>query len=241
MRMKYTKEMDDFILSHKTFPNAVVNEFNTLFNVKKTDSSLYSRKKTLKDRKESLTNHDFSSYELEWVKKEVKNPIYRNDTFDWELFTKAFNEFTGRNKTPKQVKYFLGNHRITVGKHTMSPINVAPIGHEKKFDGEWYVKVSLTKIPKGERNQRNKKLNYQKKTRYMYEKYHNVKLKDNEYIIQLDGNVNNFDKENLFLVDKSVMPCMKHDYWQTNNPKLKKIMLIEATLIKTYRKEKENE
>ena len=63
-----------------------------------------------------------------------------------------------------------------------------PIGTEYiKDDGMTLIKVKPDK--------------WQYKQRYIYEKYHNVKLKSTDYVIFLDGNRNNFDIDNLKCVD----------------------------------------
>lgn len=43
------------------------------------------------------------------------------------------------------------------------------------------------------------------KHRYLYEQYHNVKLDNSENVIFLDGNRNNFDKENLYVVSDTIV------------------------------------
>lgn len=50
---------------------------------------------------------------------------------------------------------------------------------------------------------------YMSMHRYLYEKYHDVKLNDNDMIIFLDGNKNNFDKKNLYKITKRINGIMK--------------------------------
>lgn len=45
---------------------------------------------------------------------------------------------------------------------------------------------------------------WQYKQRYLYEKYHNIKLSDDEFVIFADGDKNNFSKENLIAVPKDI-------------------------------------
>ena len=62
-------------------------------------------------------------------------------------------------------------------------INCSPLGIERIHQGLIQVKVS--------------KYKWEYKQRLIYEKYHNVKLTNNDYIIFLDQNRNNLDINNL--------------------------------------------
>ena len=52
---------------------------------------------------------------------------------------------------------------------------------------------------------------WQLKHRVIYENYHNVKLKSTDVVIFLDGNKQNFDIENLALIDRGINAIMNHE------------------------------
>lgn len=77
---------------------------------------------------------------------------------------------------------------------------------------------------------------WRRKSRVMYEKYHNCKLTDNDYILFLNGNRNDFSKENLFK-STNQEKCYLHN-WGTSskNRELTKTGILSARL---YIKSKE--
>lgn len=203
----YTKEQDNLILSFNgSFTNKNINLFNSTFDIVLSRSSLAQRYKTLT---RNDLKHKFMTFKrLEWVSENINK--YKGEIFDIEGFTKAFNLEFNLNISASKLKYSLYNNGFTFGRSTKKPVNKNPIGFEKEFDGEWYVKVSDEK-QKGNYH----KFGYQRKARYMYEKYHNIKLNDNEYVIQLDGNKDNFNIDNLYLIDRKELGYMKN-YWELN-------------------------
>lgn len=67
-----------------------------------------------------------------------------------------------------------------------------PVGFESPPDKNGLVRIKINDKQ------------WQYKQRYLYEKYHNTKLSDNEFVIFADGDKNNFSKENLIAVSKDV-------------------------------------
>jgi hypothetical protein len=83
---------------------------------------------------------------------------------------------------------------------------------------------------------------WRRKSRVMYEKYHNCKLTDDDYILFLNGNRNDFSKENLFK-STNQEKCYLHN-WGTSskNKELTKTGILSARLyIKAKEKEIANE
>lgn len=72
---------------------------------------------------------------------------------------------------------------------------------------------------------------WRRKSRVMYEKYHNCKLKNDDYIVFLNGNRNDFSKENLYK-STNREKCYVHN-WGTfsKNPELTKTGLLSARLV----------
>jgi len=83
---------------------------------------------------------------------------------------------------------------------------------------------------------------WRRKSRVMYEKYHNCKLSDDDYILFLNGDRNDFSKENLFK-STNREKCYLHN-WGTfsKNPELTKTGILSARVtIKAKEKGELNE
>lgn len=90
-------------------------------------------------------------------------------------------------------------------KHTMfkkghTPSNHREVGSERlNVDGYIEIKVAEPR-------------RWQLKHRVIYENYHNVKLKSTDVVIFLDGNKQNFDIENLALIDCGINAIMNRGH-----------------------------
>jgi hypothetical protein len=222
-RHRYTEDQDKFIeLCDYICTIRATEEFNKMFDLDLSRSSIIQRKKTLLKRHECIHNKDYSEDELEFLSSILDD--FKGEIFDWDGCLLMFNTRTGRNINKVRLRDLINKKLHTgVGRTTKSGLHTAPIGHEKLFDNVWYVKVKCDKhkLHKG---------NYMKKSRYMYEKYHNVKLKDDEYVIHLDCDGDNFDKDNLYLINKNEMCYVKHEWWNITDKELKKLVLADAQL-----------
>lgn len=92
-----------------------------------------------------------------------------------------------------------------------------PIGAERMTKDGLYVKVAQPNI-------------WRKKTRVMYEKYHNCKLNKKDYVLFLNQDHNDYSKENLIL-STNQEKCYLHN-WGTfsKNPRLTEIGILSARL-----------
>lgn len=105
-----------------------------------------------------------------------------------------------------------------------------PIGHEFKVDRE----RTMVKI---DNKSNNKHENYEYKHRLMYEKYHNTKLKSDDFIIFLDGNRDNLKKENLYKITKKEHAQMAGRSLYSKNKDLTKLAILLSQLqLKTKEK-----
>lgn len=122
-----------------------------------------------------------------------------------ELLPKV-NKIFNENYNRLQLQKYLIRNKIDY-KHknknmVRTPKNSKPIGTEyTKPDGMILVKVAKNK--------------WVYKQRLIYENYYGVKLKEDEYVIFLDGNRNNFNIDNLKLLTRreaSYLGVFKYDY-----------------------------
>lgn len=101
-----------------------------------------------------------------------------------------------------------------------------PIGAERMTKDGILIKVAQPNV-------------WRRKSRVMYERYHNCKLSDNDYIIFLNQDRNDFSKENLFKSTNKEKCCMQNSGTYSSNPKLTELGLLSARLF-IKAKEKEN-
>lgn len=66
--------------------------------------------------------------------------------------------------------------------------------------------------------------------RKVYEKYYNVKLKENEYVIFLNQNRRDFSKDNLKVVSRKISAILSNDNLISTNKDIMKLSIITAQL-----------
>ena len=114
---------------------------------------------------------------------EAKKYIFENSKkYTIEEMVKKLYEKFSIIRTPQNIRNYYCTNNLEYKKVRVPAL----IGSELKSKEATRIKVDKHK--------------YVQKNRYLYEKYNNVKLKSNECVIFLDGNENNYDKENLIAV-----------------------------------------
>jgi hypothetical protein len=92
-------------------------------------------------------------------------------------------------------------------------LNKACIGAEVvKSDGYTYIKIADE--PRGGGK------NWVSKQRVVYERIHNVTLQSEYHVVFLNGNKQDFRKENLYALPKRFIPIMSKNKWWSDNPEL---------------------
>lgn len=124
-------------------------------------------------------------------------------------FLKENASHTYLRDLPNLVKEKLGiNTTISVIKHTCYDNNIewkrTYRNHANKEIGS---EIAFKSDP-GSVRIRIGKGKYQTKKRYLYEKYHNVKLNKNDVIIFLNHDFNDYSKENLVKIDRRYMAVL---------------------------------
>lgn len=95
-----------------------------------------------------------------------------------------------------------------------------PIGTEKKKDGVWKVKISRNR--------------WMSKARLLYQDYHDVTIDSSDYVIHLDGDKDNFDKDNLARVTQAEL--LRLNYRDVLSYQNKELTQTYLTLIKVKEK-----
>lgn len=130
----------------------------------------------------------------------------------------AYSQF-GYEISKKQLRQYLSKRKIRYKDYDINMVrdmgSRLPIGSERiKPDGMVQIKIRKNK--------------WEYKQRYLYEKYHNVKLTTNDYIIFLDGNRNNFSKDNLERVSCRVASILGNLRLPSKNKEIMKLAIVYA-------------
>lgn len=228
MRNKWTEEKLEWIRQNKDKCNSrqeVVDMFNKYFN---TNVSFTSFINTCKRHKISLRYENVLwEDKIEWINANKHRYSDREDILN--DLNKEFNtNFTLTHikdmSTKRKLNLPLANRRINQGlkngRIKLMGVSERRIGEDSYRSGKnIYVKTAKTS---------EFKKNFTLKHRYLYEKYHNEKLNDDDCIVFLDGNYNNFDKENLYKINRKIHDLMSgHKLHNTKTDKLTVIKFCE--------------
>jgi hypothetical protein len=157
-------------------------------------------------------NKDFENFVKENVSKYTKEDFKAllEDKYNINIFYDVLRRYFNRYN----IKYKWTNYK----KNNKRNVLKCPIGTERITNEGVFVKIAHPD-------------KWRRKSRVMYEKYHNCKLKDNEYIIFLNKNNNDFNKENLIKDTKTEIAYLHNKEMLSINPKITNLGLITAKLM----------
>ena len=142
-----------------------------------------------------------------YTKEELR--LLLEDKFSVNLSSDALRRYLNRHKIDKPIDY---------RKYNVRKVKSCPIGAERITNEGVFIKVAQPDV-------------WRRKSRVMYEKYHNCKLKDNEYIVFLNWDNNDFSKENLKKSTQREIAYLRNCRIFSNNPKLTELGLLSAKLM----------
>lgn len=123
---------------------------------------------------------------------------------------------------------YLNRHKIKSIyniENNVRDVYTCPIGAEKVVEDGVFIKIGQPDV-------------WRRKTRVMYEKYHNCKLSDDDYIVFLNQDTNDFRKENLIKSSRREIAYLHNNKTFSRNPKLTELGILSAKLmIKAKNKE----
>ena len=225
MRKVWTKKELEWIRNNKekcSSRQEVVDRFNQEFNKNVSFSKFIS---VCKRHKISLRfqNHSWKD-KIEWLKANKDKYDDREDILDDlnKTFNTNYTLFHIKDMSTKcKLNLPLAKRRINQGlkngRLKVLGVEQHEIGDECYRSGEnIYIKTD---------NTNDFKKNFTLKHRYLYEQYHNIKLKDDDCILFLDGDHNNFSKENLYKTSRVVHSLMSGH--RLHNAKTDKLTIIK--------------
>ena len=199
-----------------------------------------ARSKGSKDKK---PQHKWTDEEKEYLALIVKGSTYKeitkkmNDKFEYNFSEEQVKGMMYRNKLTtgtgghfkkgsipwnKGLKGYMGANKTSFKKGTIPP-NQVPIGTESITKGG-YIKVKV-----GEPNK------WKLKQRYIYEQHYG-EIPNNYNIIFADGNIMNFDIDNLIAVSKSEMLILNNNNLRFEDKELTKVGVNIAKVIDKAKK-----
>ena len=165
-----------------------------------------------------ITKKMNDKFEYNFSEEQVKGMMYRNK------LTTGTGGYFKKGSTPwnKGLKGYMGANKTSFKKGTIPP-NQVPIGTESITKGG-YIKVKV-----GEPNK------WKLKQRYIYEQHYG-EIPNNYNIIFADGNIMNFDIDNLIAVSKSEMLILNNNNLRFEDKELTKVGVNIAKVIDKAKK-----
>lgn len=162
-----------------------------------------------------MTKNKYSQEFIDFVRDNI-------DKYTKESFITLLEERFNMKVSKNALKCLLRRHNIKgryldYQKQMVRSTAKHPIGAERMTKDGLYVKVAQPNV-------------WRKKTRVMYERYHNCKLSPKDYVLFLNNNHDDYSKENLIL-STNREKCYLHN-WNTSstNPRLTEIAILSARL-----------
>lgn len=155
---------------------------------------------------------EFENFVKENVSKYTKEDfkVLLEDRYNINLSYDALRRYFNRHN----IKYKWSNYN----KHNKRNVLKCPIGTERITKEGVFIKVSQPD-------------KWKRKSRVMYEKYHKCKLKDNEYIVFLNHNNQDFSKDNLAKSSLKEIAYLHNKEMYSSNPELTDLGLLTARLM----------
>lgn len=161
-----------------------------------------------------MRNKYSKEFEQEMIELAPTNELTRL----WWVARQKYAYFITKN----QLRQYLSKRNIQYKDYNESKVrpmgDKLPIGSERvKSDGMIQIKISKNK--------------WEYKQRYIYEKYHNVKLTSDDYIIFLDQDRTNFDINNLRRVSRHESAILSNQKMFSKEPKITETGIQVAKLM----------
>ncbi len=163
------------------------------------------RNRYTKDFKD-FVQENVSKYTLEDLR------LILEDKFNIELSIEALRRYLNRYHIKGKYKDYQKHKARNGGGHS------SPIGAEQITKDGVFIKVAQPD-------------KWRRKSRVMYERYHNCKLEDDDYIVFLNQNNNDFSKGNLIKSSRKEIAYLHNNKTFSKNPKLTELALLSAKLM----------
>ena len=133
------------------------------------------------------------------TQEQLKSFLARKRIIRFENHGRFEKGHVSANKGKKMPAAVYEKSKHTMFKKGHQPANRREVGSER-INVEGYIEIKVAEPNR-----------WQLKHRVVYENYHNIKSKSADVVIFLDGNKQNFDIENLALIDHGINAIMNHE------------------------------
>lgn len=174
-------------------------------------------------------------------RSDLKRNVYTNEFYEWLI--NNYNKYINKELSILIKEKFDVNlsedgiqallKRKGFSKENDGKFKEHKLGHEILRKGIPYIKVKKYKCKNED--------TYRRKANVIYEQYHNVELKKDDIVLNLDGDAFNFDKDNLVLLSRNEFQVyhIKSQHNEISNINIKKLLLNIVKLESIMKKELE--
>lgn len=204
--LKWLRENRDNYISLAKMAEDFNNKFETDIDRQKISAVLRSHNIKRSDLKRNTYTNEF----YEWLFNNYNNYLNKELSI---LIKEKFNVDLNEDGIQALLK------RKGYSKENDGKFKEHELGHEVLRKGIPYVKVKKYTCKNID--------NYRRKANIMYEQYHNIELKKDDIVINLDGDPFNFDKDNLVLLSRKEFQVyhIKSQHNEVSNINIKKLLL----------------
>ena len=154
---------------------------------------------------------EFEDFVRENAKKHTREELRQLIQNKYKIYISedALRRYLNRHNIEKYTDY---------KEYNAKDVYKCPIGTERTTSEGTFVKIGQPDL-------------WRRKTRVMYERYHNCKLNDDDYIVFLNQDRNDFSKVNLKKISRKEMTYLYNNKIFSKNPKLTKLGILSAMLM----------
>lgn len=154
---------------------------------------------------------EFEDFVRENAKKHTREELRQLIQNKYKIYISedALRRYLNRHNIEKYTDY---------KEYNAKDVYKCPIGTERTTSEGTFVKIGQPDL-------------WRRKTRVMYERYHNCKLNDDDYIVFLNQDRNDFSKVNLKKISRKEMTYLYNNKIFSKNPKLTKLGILSAKLM----------
>ena len=219
----------------KATADEIAKRFNEKFGTDicgRTLISIVSHKKIPHTIEDDVKHYKYTREEREWIKTNIQKYdswIELTDDLN-RIFNKNYNCERVRELGTKRLKIKLGKNR---SKYGLKKKEEYPLGTIKNgMNGTTYIKVKLVDGSVTRKTNNGYSEPYWKPLqKYIYEQTYG-ELKDDEFIIFLDGDNENYNLDNLCCVDKKIFGQLNLRGWYGHKELTKAMIEVIKTEIK---------
>lgn len=153
---------------------------------------------------EDFIRENVSKYTKEKLRQEIQNK------YNIQMTEEAVRRYLNRHN--------IKDRPVDYRKYNSRNVYKCPVGTEKITTEGVFIKIKQPDV-------------WRRKSRVMYEQYHNCKLNGDDYIVFLNQNNNDFRKENLIKSSRKEIAYLHNNKTFSSNPELTRLGILSAKVM----------